>query len=213
VETLTRPPQTPVRPRSIAEAPRRWLKVLLGVATALILVLVSGALSWVTNVEPFARGSLAYGISDPSVHVVRRNVDALGVSGSVQTVEMRRGMRFAYRFSIRNAADVPVTIVDVGTHDGNGDIVVRPLRANTEPLIDQRLTGGFGPFEPFQLAPGAEAAIAVEVHVGADACYASNTFAGIWELPVTYRIFGVTRHSWVDTGTEVRLAGNRETTC
>lgn len=211
METLTRPPQTPVRPRSIAEAPRRWPKVLLLVTIVVIVSAMLATVLWVSNVEPFQRGRIGYAITDHSLHVVHRNIDALGASGTVQTVQMKRDMTFRYRFSVRNGSAVPITVLDVGQAGSDDDIAVRVTRAN--PDISRGAFGGFGPFAPFSLRPGAEAGIEVQVHVGRRACYLAGSVASIWELPITYRILGLTRHSWIDTGTELRLEGTRATSC
>jgi hypothetical protein len=213
VETLTRPPQTPVQPRSIADRPRHWPKRVLAAVLVLLAVAGVAAVTWVSNVEPLARGNVVYPITDRSLQVTQRSVDALGVSGTVQTMQMRRGMTFTYRFSVTNDARVPVTILDVGFHGDDDVISVRPVAAKPALWLSPGPSAGYGPFEPFQVAAGDEAGIEVRVHVDPEACYTRGSSAVIWELPVAYRILGLTRHSWLDTGTELRLEGTRETTC
>jgi hypothetical protein len=212
VETLTRPPQTPVQPRSIADRPRHWPKRLLAIVIVIALLAVAGAITWLLNVEPFGRGAVGYAIDEPALHVTRRNVDALGANGSIQVLLMRRGMHFTYRFSFRNDAPVPVTIVGL-PGVGDGDIQIRLVAAKPDLEAGQGPMEGFGPFSPFSIPSGTEAGLEVRVHVATDACYAPHTFASIWQLPVTYRIAGVTRHGSIDTGTEIRLEGNHDTAC
>jgi len=213
VETLTRPPQTPVQPRSIAEARRRWPRRLLTVIVTLLCSVVVAAAVWVMNVEPLARGSVGYAIDDRSLRVTERNVDALGASGTIQTLAMQRGMSFTYRFSLTNDGPVPITILGIGLDDGDDPIAIRLAAAKPDLRLGAGPMDGFGPFEPFAIASGDEAGLEVRVHVGGDACYAPGSSAVIWQLPVTYRILGITRHGWVDTGTEIRLTGNRGTAC
>ena len=50
----TRPPQTPVMPRSIADAPRRWPRRLAAVAILRVVSLIGLAVAWVVNVEPLS---------------------------------------------------------------------------------------------------------------------------------------------------------------
>ena len=187
--------------------------MVLAVVVLLAVVALVGSVAWISNVEPFRRGSVAYAIDDRSIDVVHRSVDALGVSGSVQTLEMRRGMTFTYRFSIENGAPVPVTVLDVGRQGSDEEISIRPIRAKPELFADPGPSAGFGPFEPFVIPAGSAAGIEVQVHVARDVCYQAHSFASIWELPVTYRILGLTRHSLVDTGTELRLEGTNATAC
>ena len=122
-------------------------------------------------------------------------------------------MTFSYRFSIKNDAPVPVTIVDVGLHRSDDDISIRPVRAKPDLFTGTGPSAGFGPFEPFVIAAGSEAAVEVEVHVARDVCYLAHSFASVWQLPVSYRMLGLTRHSLVDTGIELRLEGTSETAC
>jgi hypothetical protein len=187
--------------------------VLLAVAASMLVASIVGGAVWVTNVEPVQRGSVGYAIEDRSVDVVHHSVDALGVSGSVQTVAMRRGMTFSYRFSIKNGAAVPVTIVDLGLDRSEDEISIRPTKAKPDLFAQPGPSAGFGPFEPFVLAAGSEAGLEVEVHVPHAVCFAPHSFASIWELPLTYKIVGVTRHSLVDTGMELRLEGTSRTAC
>jgi hypothetical protein len=200
-----------VQPRSIADRPRRWPRRLLAIFVVLLLAATAGAITWLLNVEPFGRGRVGFAIDDPALHVTRRNVDALGADGSIQVLQMRRGMHFTYRFSVTNDAPVPVTIV--GLPGTGGDIQVRLVAAKPDLESGQGPMEGFGPFAPFSLPAGGEAGLEVRVHVAPDACYLPHTFASIWQLPVSYRIAGITRHGWIDTGTEVRLEGNHDTAC
>ena len=165
----TRPPQTPVMPRSIADAPRRWPRRLAAVAILLAVTLIGLALVWVVNVEPLSRGSEGFAVNDPALRVHVRDVSAMGVTGSVQTIEARPGMRFQYRFSVRNDGPIPVTITDVGT-DGTAGISRRVVAAKPDLSLGGSLSRGYAPFEPFTLAPGAEAGVEMRVEVPTDIC-------------------------------------------
>ena len=127
----TRPPLTPVMPRSIADAPRRWPRRLAAVAILLAVTLIGIAIVWVVNVEPLSRGTEGFAVNDPALRVHVRDVSAMGVTGSVQTIEARPGMRFRYRFSVRNDGPIPVTITDVGT-DGTSGISRRFVAATPD---------------------------------------------------------------------------------
>ena len=94
MKTLTRPPQTPVRPRAVAKAPRRWPRWLAVIAGIVVLILLGVGAIWVLHVEPLATGPERYGIRGRSLDVTTRNVDALGASGSIQIVQMRPNMTF-----------------------------------------------------------------------------------------------------------------------
>lgn len=211
MKTLTRPPQTPVRPRAVAEAPRRWPRWLAVIVAIVVLILLGVGAVWVLHIEPLATGPERYGIRGRSLDVTTRNVDALGASGSVQIAQMRPNLTFRYGFSVTNTGRLPITIVDAGS-PGQQDISTKLVEAN---LSLERVTGlkGFGPFAPFRLGPGETAGLMMQVRVAAQACSGPGSSTTWYQEPVTYRVLGVTRHATVDTGTEIRLEGTDATAC
>ena len=98
MKTLTRPPQTPVRPRAVAEAPHRWPKRLVAAVIAVALFAATGLVVWANRVDPLISGSVRYRIADRAAAVTVRSVEALGVSGTIQTVQTHPGQTFTYRF-------------------------------------------------------------------------------------------------------------------
>jgi hypothetical protein len=212
VKTLTRPPQTPVRPRAVAEAPRRWHRRLAAIGVLVVLVAAAVASIWIVNLEPVSTGPVGFAIAGHGLHVTHRDVDALGVQGSIQTVPMQRDMTFRYRFSITNTGPVPITIVDVGSQDPQ-QISTKLVAAKPALLAAPGPAEGFGPFAPFRLGPGEVAGLTMQVHVAPDVCYMQGSFAAWYEEPMTFRVLGITRHTVVNTGTEIRLEGTDATAC
>ena len=208
MKTLTRPPQTPVRPRAVAEAPRRWLKRLVVAVIAVALVAATGLVVWANHVEPLTGGSVRFVIADRAADVTVRSVEALGVSGTIQTVQTHPGQTFTYRFSIHNDGRVPVQIVDVGGETGHGSIVTRrPIRMEPDLTSDPDPNTGFEPFAPFTLGSGQEAGIEMLVTVGKGTCFhePGQPYLGWYLESVTYKVLGITRHGWLDTGSEIRV--------
>ena len=208
MKTLTRPPQTPVRPRAVAEAPRRWPKRLVVAVIAVALVAATGLVVWANHVEPLTGGSVRFVIADRAADVTVRSVEALGVSGTIQTVQTHPGQTFTYRFSIHNDGRVPVQIVDVGGETGHGSIVTRrPIRMEPDLTSDPDPNTGFEPFAPFTLGSGQEAGIEMLVTVGKGTCFhePGQPYLGWYLESVTYKVLGITRHGWLDTGSEIRV--------
>ncbi|HEX3299349.1 MAG TPA: hypothetical protein VHW68_04485 [Actinomycetota bacterium] len=212
MKTLTRPPQTPVRPRAVADAPRRWPRRLAAIATVVVLIVAAIAAVWLSNIEPLATGPVTYSITEHGLHVERRDVDALGVTGTVQSLPMIRGMVFRYRFSITNTGRLPITIVDAGFPQSQG-ISTHAVQASPSLVQNPGAGSGFGPFAPFRLSPGDVAGLTMEVTVPRDACSAPGSFTSWYQEPVTYRVLGVVRNATVETGTEIRLEGTDATAC
>ena len=70
---------------------------------------------------------------------------------------------------------------------------------------------GFVPFTASRLDPEQDAIIEMEARVGANACVEGRGSSSWFQEPITYTIFGITRHSSVETGTEIRLVGTHRT--
>jgi hypothetical protein len=180
-----------------------------GIVFALLLLAVVSGSVWISNVEPLGRGSFGSGIQDPRVQASERSVDALGVSGLINTVKVEKGTTFTYLVSMRNDGLVPVTIEDIGM--GGGAITTRVVAVNPHPYENGGPSRGFTPFAAFRLDPEQEAIIEMEAQVGANACVEGRGSTSWFQEPVTYTIFGITRHSSVETGTEIRLVGAHRT--
>jgi hypothetical protein len=211
VNVLTRPPQTPVRPRAVAQAPRRWPRRLAAITAVLVAIAVGVATVWITNIEPLATGPEGYPVTGRGLHVQIRQIDALGVQGTVQTVPLRPDMTFRYRFSIENTGHLPITIVDAGSRQPQ-DISTKVVAANLS-MESSPGSAAFGPFAPFRLEPGDVAGLTMQVHVTATRCDVKGTATVWYQEPVTYRVLGITRHAEVPTGTEIRLEGTGATAC
>jgi hypothetical protein len=164
VETLTRPPQTPVRPRSIAEAPRRWPS-WLALATGLVLVtLVVGGYAYLRSYQPLVTGTGVYNVL-PRKDVVA-SFDAYGwtdVGFTQSYVRWRTGETVHMQFPIWNEGRLPVTIEGpAGSQtDRRANIDVRIV--GTGP-IDGPSSGTLTtPFAPFVLEPGTGVQLFVDV--------------------------------------------------
>jgi len=211
VKTLTRPPQTPVRPRAVAEAPRRWPRRLATIAAVAVLVALATTTVWLANSDPLATGETTYPIAGRGLDVTRRTIDAFGATGTVQSVQMRRDMTFRYRFSITNTGPLPITILDVGSQAPRG--ISSTVVATKPSLATPAGSRGFGPFAPFSVGAGQTAGLTMQVHVARDVCYPAGSDAAWYTEPVTYRVLGITRHAEVPMGTEIRLEGTDATAC
>ena len=216
MDTIVRPPQAPPdRPLSSGGRRRRWPWFVLLAICAFITVAAGIALAWVANVEPLVRGSTTYGIADPGLRVRTHDIDGLGVSGMVEDVAAQPSMVFTYRISVRNDGPMPVTITSVG-ESRPGDVVTRRVVAFRPNLYTGGSTSqGFETFHPFEIAPGDEAGIEIEVRTSSDLCLsdtgAGQTYLSWFTEPITYRILGITRHTVIDTGNEIRLIGTDAT--
>jgi hypothetical protein len=122
-------------------------------------------------------------------------------------------MVFRYRFSIRNEGPIRVTITDAG-HRPQGFMISRRV-VGMNPDINRPgdATRNFVPFQPFDLAPGVEAGLEIEVRLASDACLVPRS-SMFWSTePIAYRVLGLPMSTRVETGTEIRLIGTRSTAC
>jgi hypothetical protein len=180
----------------------------VAVVVAIVILAAIAVVIWADRIDPLTSGSVPYRITDPALDVTVRTVEALGVSGTIQTVETRPGQTFTYRFSIRNDGRVPVQIVDVGGDTAHGFIVTRrAVRMKPDLFADPDPTAGFEPFAPFTLTAGQEAGIEMLVTVGKHACFhdPGQPYLAWYLESIDYKVLGITRHEWLDTGSEIRV--------
>ena len=185
---------------------------------AAVLITVAGAgLVWIANVEPLLRGNTTLAINDPAAHARHASIRGLGVSGLIETVPGLPGLTFRYLITVRNDGRVPVTILDAGFPPAEqGPISLHVVGAIPDlygPGSPRGVGSGVEPFRPFSLAPGTEAGLQLDVRLSRDACYEAGTSASWYQVPITFRLLGITRHADVDTGVEVRIAGTAATAC
>jgi len=122
---------------------------------------------------------------------------------------LSRPRPFDYQISIRNDGTLPVTIRNVG--EASGQIARSVVAMNLYPYVNPGAAPDvYVPFAPFRLRSGQEARIELEVHVSDVACVQPGMISGWSQEPITYSIFGITRHSYVETRTEIRLEGKDE---
>lgn len=210
MDTIVRPPEAPPDgPTASAAKHRRWPRRVAGILVALLLLTLVSCAVWVSNVEPLGRGSFGSGIQDPRVRASERSVDAFGVSGLINTVKVEKGTTSTYLVSIRNDGPVPVTIKDIGMR--GGAITTRVVAVNPHPYENGGPARSFIPFAAFRLDPHEDAIIEMEAQVGANACVEGRGSSSWFQEPITCTIFGITRHSSVETGTEIRLVGTHRT--
>jgi hypothetical protein len=103
-----------------------------------------------------------------------------------------------------------VTVLNVG--EAGGQITRRAVAMNLYPYVNPGAAPDvYVPFAPFRLGPGQEARIELEVHVSDEACVQPGMISGWSQEPITYSILGITRHSLIETRTEIRVDGKNKT--
>jgi hypothetical protein len=208
VDTIIRPPATEAHP-TIAPR-RRWPRVLILVVVGIVATLLTFGSIWITNYMPLVQGSLGFSTDRADVKMV--DVDAFDMRGTVFTVPTGRRATFRYRLSISNSGPVAVRIDSIGTSDGSvgeGSLT----RSAVEVIPDPWRTGGTvgytseEPWHPFTLAPGREAVVVMEATYDGRCMGRGNDVSWYWE-PLTFSVFGVSRHDIVEAGVEVRFTGD-----
>jgi hypothetical protein len=92
-----------------------------------------------------------------------------------------------------------------------GAVTTHVVAVNSHSYENGGRSRGFMPFAAFRLDPKQEAIIEMEARVADNACVEGPGYASWFQEPVTYTIFGITRHCLVETGTEIRLVGAHRT--
>jgi hypothetical protein len=202
VETLTRPPQTPVRPRSIAEAPRRW-PARVAIATVLILLaLIFGGYTYLRSYQPLTIGTGGYSVWPRGVVVA--SLDAYGGDEDFRQsyVHWAKGETVHMQFPLWNEGRLPVTIEGpTGSQtDRRAPLMVKIV--GTGPIAQGELTA---PFAPFVLQPGQGVQVFVDVTMMRTVDRASGAIVNTIDLD--YRAMRMTHHLTLFIGQSLYLCG------
>jgi hypothetical protein len=177
---------------------------------SIVLLLLVGGVTWIANYDPLVAGNFpAFAPADPALRM--KDVEAFGVSRRILSVEVQRGDRFSYRFSIRNNGPVGITVTRIGSSrfDQQGNVVTRyPVRVIPDVWIrDGRGTlPAFEPWHAFSLRPGQEAIVEMEATYERG-CIERGGTLGWYVEPVAFSVYGLPRETNFVTGAEVRFLG------
>ena len=201
----SRPPQTPVMPRSVADAPRRWPK---RVAVGLIVLLVAaafGAHLYLRAYEPLTLGSGFYGIWPHRMLVDQ--FSAQGGDGAFEQSYVRwaKGETVHMQFPLWNDGPLPVTVDGVigSQTDPTGPASVTIV--GTGP-VDGRNAGRMtSAFAPFTLQPGVGVQVFVDVTMARTVDRASGV--GVNTIQLSYRAGWVPHQITMFIGQSLFLCG------
>ncbi|MEP7059910.1 MAG: hypothetical protein ABI828_04200, partial [Actinomycetota bacterium] len=120
------------------------------------------------------------------------------------------GMSFTYRFDISNEGPVPITVTSIGAspaeQDGTGITTTLPVRMQKDLSAPASIRPGWEPFRPFGLAPDQETAI--EMQVVMHRCPPRGSSPSWGREPVTFTVFGITRHVDFQPNVQIELLGD-----
>ncbi len=187
----TRPPQTPVRPRSIAERPRRWPKRVLAALVVMLLIAVAGSWAWLVRYQPLVGGGTgSYIVTPARLQTGSSSVEGY-LDGSFSQVQMRlvTGTKYRFEFPLWNKGRLPVTITGLSeaSEGAPGDTVRLRLAGTTSMTAHLANKPSTAPFVPVTLAPGEGIEVFVDVRIDANA-YEGGAVVGINTLVVNYTV-------------------------
>jgi len=198
----TRPPQTPVMPRSVASAPRRWPKRLLAACIGLIVMALFASALWLRAYQPLATGNGSFSVQ-PN-RLVTGSFDANGwQDGSFTQYELRLVPDTRYRvgFPLWNRGRLPVTVFGAASAGDPRDEVSTTL-AGTTP-IDAREPGRMAnAFAPFTLQPGEGIELFVDVRVKP---FGAATSVGLSTIVLEYRVAWMRSEATLFLGTSINI--------
>jgi hypothetical protein len=212
VDTIVRPPEAPPEEPVSSGMSRRGPRRAIVVAVVLLVGVLTAAGAWLANAEPLGTGSFGFGVAD-SRHATYSDIDALGASGRVIRIPAAPGLAFRYRFTVANTGPLPVTITDAGSRTQPFAVNTFVVAMKPDMSVGGAVAAGFVPFHPFQLRPGQQSGLEMEVRLAADYCSDRGTFLSWYQEPISFRLLGIDRRADVETGVEIELIGNAATSC
>jgi hypothetical protein len=200
----TRPPQTPVMPRAVANAPRRWPKRLVAAGIALIIVALFASALWLRAYQPLTTGSGSFSVQ-PN-RLVTRSFGANGwLDGSFTQYELRMVPDTRYRigFPVWNQGRLPVTVLGLASGGDPLDEVVTTLAGTT--TMDAHRQGRMTtPFVPFTLQPGEGIDLFVDIHVKSSG-FGPNTSVALNTIVLDYRAAWMRSQATVFLGMSINI--------
>ena len=212
MDTIVRPPEAPPEEPVSSGTGRRGPRRAILVAVILLVGVLTAAGAWLVNAEPLGTGSFGFGVAD-SLHATYSDIDALGVSGRVIRIPAAPGLVFRYRFTVANAGSLPVSITDAGSRAQPSAVRTSVVAMKPNMSVGGAVAEGFVPFHPFQLDPGQQSGLEMEVRLADDYCSATGTFLSWYQEPISFRLLGINRRANVESGTEIELTGTASTSC
>ncbi len=202
----TRPPQTPVMPRSVASAPRRWPKRL---AVGLIVLLVGAALGahlYLRAYEPLTLGSGSYGIWPHRMLVDQFDAQGWGDGGFTQSyVRWAKGETVHMQFPLWNDGPLPVTVDGITGSQTDRLSPVSVAIVGTGPVDGRDAGQRTSAFAPFTLQPGDGVQVFVDVTMTRTVDRASGV--GVNTVQLSYRAGWVPHQITMFMGQSVFLCG------
>ena len=201
----TRPPQTPVMPRAVADAPRQWPKRLLVAFMALIVTALFVSALWLRTYQPLTTGGGSFSVQ-PN-RLVTRSFDANGwQDGSFTQYEMRMVSDTTYRvgFPVWNQGRLPVTVLGLASEGEQPDDFVTTTLAGTTPMDAHRQGRMTTTFVPFTLQPGEGIELYVDVHVKSSG-FSANSAVGVNTIVLDYRAAWMRSQATVFMGMSINI--------
>ena len=204
------PPEAPASVPT-ASPPKRRRRWLLVAGAAVAVGLICGVGTFWSNYDPLCAdcGGVG-GVLGPNVQRLGDFTSPRGDGFSAYRVTHVPGQTFSFWFTITNDGPVGVTITRIGT---------APTPFEALSFVSVRISnqeGGTAPdrtrsFAPFSL-PG-RGAVDLLATVRMEGCYGQGAATGLAGIPVSFRLFGVTRHTTVYPDESIEVVGRAAEHC
>lgn len=208
MDTITELPSLDTVPKPPRRRP--WLRIVFALLLLAILGFGAWAAAFLSNYQPLAADGLMSSVA-ASASEIGSFTSPHGEVFTAYRLPYADGQRFGYGFTLVNHGSFPVTIERIsvpwggpeyefpaeptGVRIGKG---IRPYSFYAK--------GGHGvPFEPFVLRPDEYRAIWMQnrfVH-----CSPGDGGMIIGNVDVTFRVFGITRHTTLSSGYTIETRG------
>lgn len=208
VEGLTEPLDTllPRTPPSPTRRPRqRWLQILLA---ALFILAAFGALAgWFLSNYEALRANLGPTLLDSAARSFGQIAPPDGAPPFAPVdVEYRHGESFSYGFTLINDGPIDLWIEEVSRLGRSPPLDVLFVRMGRINDFSNRTTQ---PLRPFSLPAHASRFILIEGRfIGCTLGPGIGTAVNRFAVPVTFRMFWITRHAFLPLPYSLRITGN-----
>lgn len=195
------PPIAPVKPR------RRWVPWAAAYASAAATLAIVLLVTAVARAEPIAFIGGGYGVSGPTAVAVPAEF-----GDGYNVVRFAEGAPFTVKFHMGNAGGYAVKVRDIPVDD-SAYSEVTGIRMGPALHRSETPAARMTPFAPFRLEPGKTRWIEIDYRFY-DPCPGVSSedgaSLGLARIPVTYRAFGITRHTTFEFPHQIYVVASGE---
>ncbi len=174
---------------------------------AIVAIVSAAGLIWIARYDPFAAGSFGFAPRVERAKEINVTWMSAPAGARIYRIPGRLASRFTYRVSVTNEGSRSVVIESMGLppdEQRSDAATIVPIGVVPDLLLPGKAAEE--PFHAFDLPPGGEAAVTMEVRLR-NCSISKDSKLSFGPLPITFSVFGIGRHSELTPDVQIEIVG------